>query len=100
MSEEKTIGKLVQVRISEQEHEALVVRVGKRGMQSHLRLLISEFVKGASGYSYNAENKVWHDRLERILTEGSERDRIGIEQNIEWAVKSLGTRPSKKTKTG
>ena len=100
MNEEKTIGKLVQVRISEAEHEALVARVGKRGMQSHVRLLIAEFVTGASGYPYQADNKVWHDGLEIILTEGSERDRIGIEQNIDWAVKSLGARPTKKAKTG
>jgi hypothetical protein len=95
---EKKIGKLVQVRISDDEHEALTSRVGSRGMQSHVRMLIADFIAGKAGYAYKAENRKWHDCLERVLEEGTERDRIGIEQNLQWAVNNLQSRPTKKAK--
>lgn len=40
------------------------------------------------GYPY-PETKEWHEKLERVLTEGSERNRIGIEENLDWAVGNL-----------
>ena len=31
----------------------------------------------------------WHDKLDIILSHGSERDKIGIQANIDWAVRSI-----------
>lgn len=93
--------KHVQVRLTAEEHTALGKMAGKAGLQAFLRSLITAHLSGeAEGYPYDLTNRIWHDRLERILVEGSERDRIGIEQNIEWAVRSIGPARPQKRKAG
>lgn len=93
--------KHVQVRLTEEEHAALGKLAGKAGIQAFVRSILSAHLTGeVAGYPYDLANRVWHDRLERILVEGSERDRIGIEQNIEWAVRSIGPARPQKRKAG
>lgn len=38
---------------------------------------------------YSGTTRDWHDKLETVLTKGSERDIIGIQANLDWAVQSL-----------
>jgi hypothetical protein len=52
-----------------------------------------------SGYPYDAANRALHDRLERVLTSGSERERALIEHSIAWALDDE-SRPAKRTKAG
>lgn len=92
--------KNVQVRLTNAEHKALQDKVGTRGIQNHLRLLISLDLQGKAGFPYKAEHKPWHDKLDRVLCEGTERDQIGIEQNLDWAVNNLPSRPQRRAKAG
>jgi hypothetical protein len=51
---------------------------------------------------YRDENRQWHNKLERVLNEGSERDKVGIQANLDWAVGALQPPGEglKKRKTG
>lgn len=45
---------------------------------------------------YPEEHKEWHDKLETILREGGEKDLIGIQSNLEWAVNDIAARALKR----
>jgi len=52
---------------------------------------------------YTSPNEDWHAKLEIILNRGNERDRTGIEQNLDWAVndiQSRGRKPGSRRKVG
>lgn len=42
----------------------------------------------------------WHRKLDLILDHGSERDKIGIQQNLDWAAEHIQASPSRKRHTG
>lgn len=92
--------KNVQVRLTTAEHKALQDKVGARRIQAHLRLLINLDLQGKAGFPYKAEHKEWHDKLDRVLSEGTQRDQIGIQQNLDWAVNNLPSRPQRRAKAG
>lgn len=95
------------LNIDAELHQAIAVASAQtgKGMYELMREAWDVYLAGSapivSGeYPYAESNRVWHDRLERILVEGSERDRIGIEQNIEWAVRSIGPARPQERKAG
>lgn len=42
----------------------------------------------------------WHRKLDLVLDHGTERDRIGIQQNLEWAAEHVAATPQRKPRTG
>jgi len=57
----------------------------------------------ADASTYAKKHQPWHDKLELVLSRGTHRDRIGIEQNLDWAVDAINLRAApvnKRTGTG
>jgi len=40
------------------------------------------------------KNREWHEKLEVVLSRGMQKDKIGIQQNLDWAVADILRRPS------
>jgi hypothetical protein len=50
---------------------------------------------------YAKDNESWHDKLEKILVDGTNDDRKGIQTNLDWAVNCIRNRPkNEKRKSG
>ncbi|MEN6532154.1 MAG: hypothetical protein ABFD89_00730 [Bryobacteraceae bacterium] len=64
------------------------IRMMLSAIKGH-RPQLAPVAKADQGYPY-PETREWHEKLERVLTEGTKRNRIGIEENLDWAVGNLG----------
>lgn len=83
--------KNVQVRLTADEHRRLKELAGDRNLQVYLRTLITGAIEEEPRRAspYREKNDEWHEKLELVLERGSERDVIGIQQNLEWAAVSI-----------
>jgi hypothetical protein len=46
-------------------------------------------VESIAKLGYRDANRGWHNKLERVLNEGTERDKVGIQANLDWAIGAL-----------
>ena len=51
-------------------------------------------------YHRQGANERWHKMLDEVLDHGTERDRVGIQSNLEWAVNAIRSAGPPKRKLG
>jgi hypothetical protein len=86
--------KHVQVRLSSEEHAQLQkLAGGSRQLQGFVRQVIQNAIGSRKHAAYRAENLAWHALLEEILTRGSDRQKLGIQSNLEAFVGNLPAAP-------
>jgi hypothetical protein len=54
-----------------------------------------ESIARRQSHPYPVEHQSWHDKLEGILLNGTDRDRVGIQANLDWAVDHVEAHPRK-----
>ena len=89
----------VGLEIRESFHAAMKLMALERNLK--LYQITDELLERALGESPRFErNSEWHRKLDLVLDYGSERDKIGIQQNLEWAAEHVSATPQRKPRTG
>ncbi len=95
MDKKELLSSYVQIRVTEEEHEA-IKQLGKdRQIQTIGRRMLQEGVAKRLGGIAKPHGE-WHEKLDFILSHGDQDDIIGIQRNLDWAASDIRNRPKRK----
>lgn len=84
---------LKRVNDNEKSLQDVIVRLLSRWVEQPQARAADRATPAAVGaYPYKAANREWHDKLEAILEDPTER--AGIEANLRWGAKAVADKPA------